>query len=201
MENRLLEDWWFKLAESGPEEPTLDLERAVEKPCLTLATWNGCTPSLPPYVLNKFTEEDHYHKEWADLCTAFTSSMTRASIEASGSARVENPTEMTDPDYRVPPACPDLSKVLEACEVASVDFPHDRVCLPPAAVDKKVLLARNVFHLVWCLIPFCVAGSIPAGQQQRCQPFLSPKTTTSTRPLRLLLATPAVSPCSCIRAS
>lgn len=133
-ENHLVHEWYFKLPESGPEEPVQDIDNMVEKPALTLATWRGSSPVLPEVVLSKFREEDHYFTEWKELCGGFAANVTKHTVQLTGSSQpLPDNVRMTSPDFSVLPAAVNLNRPITVETVTSEEFKHADMCLPAFA--------------------------------------------------------------------
>jgi hypothetical protein len=131
MEQVLMVDWWPTHSEAGPEEPSQSADQLIEKPVLSLCSWNGGTPGLPPYVLKKFQEGDSCFDQWKDLCVMFTKKVAAFAADmGSGDHGMPDGLQLTSPDFSVPPTVTRVDNVLEVSTTPSSSFAHDSVCPP-----------------------------------------------------------------------
>jgi hypothetical protein len=178
MEQKLLDTWWFLQPQAGPAEPTQSPDMTVEKPSLRIASWSGATPTLPNFILTKFTSEDSHYKPWSDLCASFKTMIdAKAVIMLDGGGLVmPDGLRLENPDWSVPPEAPDTNVSVSAiAERAAVDFPMESVCLACSNV-----LRCHMRHLASSKL--CVSlnlwtsgrGSTRAVQHGHSHPWWSP---------------------------
>jgi hypothetical protein len=131
MEQKLMDTWWFLQPQAGPAEPTQSPDMIVEKPPLRLATWTGATPTLPIFILTKFTSEDTHYKPWSDLCASFRAMIEKRAAVVSDEGELVMPDglKLENPDWSVPPTAPDMNMSVSAlAELSVAEFPMDAVC-------------------------------------------------------------------------
>lgn len=132
LETKLMDTWWFLQPQAGPAEPAHSPDMIVEKPTLRIATWASTTPTLPNFILTKFTSEDSHYKPWTELCTSFKTMIDKKSavVSGSGDVAVLDGLRLDSPDWSVPPAALDTTAAVSAvAELAADEFPMDTVCL------------------------------------------------------------------------
>ena len=64
----LIEEWWNESPEAGLAEPAERAEDMVDKPTLSLATWQGLRATIPDAALSKFDPSDEFFASWNAKC-------------------------------------------------------------------------------------------------------------------------------------
>lgn len=127
LETALLETWWPKQPEAGPDEPTSTAEQLVDRPSLILCSWSGGLPVLPACVSGKFSETDAFFSDWTGAVGAFSAKLSRWTAAVGGPERrmPESTTQLTGPDWRVHPVPKDMTSQLE---LTAADVDQAAVC-------------------------------------------------------------------------
>ena len=144
LEATLMSEWWNASPEAGPEEP--EDGRPVEKPTLSLASWESDTPCLSEVVLCKFDGDETYGARWSNKVADFRQFI--ANHIAPLVQRPLTPTisdgsqlAMTGPDFNVEPKPVDLETALLSA-VPKADFKMSDVSL-----DHRLYCLVFVFAL------------------------------------------------------
>ena len=74
MEAILMGEWWDSHSEAGPKEP--EHSGPIERPSLSLTSWEGDVPALSEVVICKFDGDEAYGEKWAGKVSSFREFVT-----------------------------------------------------------------------------------------------------------------------------
>jgi hypothetical protein len=132
VQGKLLSEWWDTQGVAGAPEPVSEPDQFVEKPSLTLLTWENGSAVIPAVVLAKFPESDtDYHAAWTTFCTSANVRLDAMKVRAiaNNSPAPLVPPMITGPDWSHGSVAPDTRRALTSPEVvAFADFDHMQTC-------------------------------------------------------------------------
>ena len=142
MESVLMSEFWENDPSAGPAEPADD--GPIDKPALTLCTWEGASPVLPEVALTKFDGDDTYGGKWNGKVSMFREFVsTRLTPLVTKSVNPTSPeattTKLEGPDFSGdggPAAMPDV--VLPS--VNKDQFESGNVCLDLMAIISYIYI-------------------------------------------------------------
>ena len=169
LEAILMDEFWNRSPEAGPAEPTNG--SPVDKPVLSLASWDSDSPCLSDVVVNKFDGDEVYSSRWNGKVADFRqfianviNPLVQRPITAADSG-ASGTSSMAGPDFSVEPSLPTIDVAMFTA-VPKAEFKMDDVLL--ACSNKQVFLfSPGVFSV--CLVFFLFlymfrkthGGSIP----------------------------------------
>ncbi|CAK9104678.1 Uncharacterized protein SCF082_LOCUS48825, partial [Durusdinium trenchii] len=146
LEATLMQEWWELQHVAGPPEPTDSAP--VDKPVLSLASWDGESPSLSDIVLSKFDNDETYSSKWNAKVSEFrefVASTVAPLLEASVSSDTGGATPKGGsggPDMSVAPYVPCTP------EVTLPAIPISEMRLPDVLFTVKAVPKLPALHIM-----------------------------------------------------
>lgn len=127
----LMQEWWESQPAAGPQEPADS--GPVDKPMLTIVSWNDVLPALPDMIVSKFDGDETYSSKWNAKVSSFRDFVTNKiapliSLPVGTPAVSGNVGSLTGPDWSVGDMVPPIQNVLLRA-TATADFQSDNVFL------------------------------------------------------------------------
>jgi hypothetical protein len=141
LEATLMDEFWNRSPEAGPPEPTDG--SPVDKPVLSLASWESESPCLSDVVVNKFDGDDVYSNRWNGKVAEFRQFISNVisplvQRPISGSSDASATSSMAGPDFSVEPALATIDTAMFTA-VPKAEFKMDDVLL--ARSNKQLCLS------------------------------------------------------------